>query len=108
MRVWRLIEDDPRSGAWNMALDEAVWRFVAAGAAPPTLRLYGWSPATVSLGRFQDRDGIDEGERRRRGIGLVRRPTGGRAVLHDREVTYTVCASEEALGVRGVLGTHRR
>ena len=95
---WRLILDSPRDGAWNMALDEALWRSALAGAAPPTLRLYAWAPATVSLGRFQDTVAVDHAERGRRGIGLVRRPTGGRAVLHDRELTYSVTASERALG----------
>jgi lipoate-protein ligase A len=89
-----------------MALDEAVWDGVLAGQSPSTLRLYAWASPTVSLGRFQDLAGIDEAERQRRGYGLVRRPTGGRAVLHDREVTYSLIASERVLGARGVVGTY--
>jgi lipoyl(octanoyl) transferase len=106
--TWRLIQDEARSGAWNMALDEALWESVIAGVSGPTLRLYAWREPTISLGRFQQADGIDEAERQRRGFGLVRRPTGGRAVLHDRELTYCVVAPESALGARGVTATYCR
>jgi len=88
---WRLIEDGRAPGAWNMAADEAMLELARRSEAPPTLRLYGWSRPTLSLGRHQDpRAGIDHDFRGRRGIDLVRRPTGGRAVLHDREVTYSI------------------
>jgi len=90
-REWRLIEEGPAPGAWNMAVDDALLEAARRDEAPPTLRLYGWSRATLSLGRHQDPcAGIDHGFRHRRGIDLVRRPTGGRAVLHDREITYSL------------------
>jgi len=92
---WRLIEDGYHDGAWNMAVDEALMLAVAHGEAPPTLRLYGWRPAAVSLGYFQAAaEGLDHGEIARLGFGLVRRPTGGRAILHDDEVTYSVTIPE--------------
>ena len=88
---WRLIEDAAAPGAWNMAVDEAMLELARRDDTPPTLRLYDWDRPTLSLGRHQDpRAGIDHDYRRRRGIDLVRRPTGGRAVLHDRELTYGI------------------
>ncbi len=58
--VWRLIiERAPRTGAWNMALDEAIMDAVAAGEALPTLRFYAWEPPCLSLGKRQPLDGVD-------------------------------------------------
>jgi lipoyl(octanoyl) transferase len=90
---WRVLSDGPRDGPWNMAVDEAIAHAVGARQVPPTVRFYAWDGPTVSLGRFQDARGVVAPDARdRRGIGVVRRPTGGRAVLHDDEVTYSVCA----------------
>ncbi len=90
---WRLLIDDgPAQGAWNMALDRAIQLAREAGEAPPTLRLYGWERPTVTLGRFQERESIDEEFCSAGGIDVVRRFTGGRGVLHDDEVTYSVVA----------------
>lgn len=81
--------------AWNMAIDEAIMNAVSEGEAPPTLRFYGWKPATLSIGYFQKaEDEIDLEKVREKGIGFVRRPTGGRAVLHDRELTYSMILPE--------------
>jgi len=92
---WRLLMTDPGSGARNMALDEAIFRARAEGLVPPTLRLYSWQPPAVSLGRFQELDDrIDLAAIRARGYGLVRRPTGGRAILHSDEITYSVVVRE--------------
>ena len=90
---WRLILDPPRDGFLNMALDEAMLESCRQGGpAPgafPALRIYGWARPTLSLGRFQDAlRSVDQGFCRDHGIQVVRRPTGGAAVLHDREVTY--------------------
>lgn len=75
----------------NMALDEALLLTHEAGITPPTLRLYGWSTPTLSLGYAQSTaKAVDLDACRRLGIGIVRRPTGGRAVLHDHEITYSV------------------
>jgi lipoate-protein ligase A len=81
-----------------MAVDEALLLSVARGDAAPTLRLYGWRPPGVSLGHFQEIEGqIDVQECARRGYTIVRRPTGGRAILHDDEVTYSVAVRQADL-----------
>jgi len=81
-----------------MAVDEAIAAAVARGDRPPTLRLYGWRPPAVSLGYFQPLDeGIDIAAINARGWDLVRRPTGGRAILHADELTYSVCARQDAI-----------
>ncbi len=81
-----------------MAIDQALASAVRDGA-PPTLRLYRWSPPCLSLGRNQPARGRYRLETlRSRGIDVVRRPTGGRAVLHDRELTYSVAVREGMLG----------
>jgi lipoate-protein ligase A len=86
-----------------MAIDEALWRGRQAGASPPTLRFFAWDPPTVSLGYGQPLDDAVSVEAARRlGVGMVRRPTGGSAIYHDgpeRELTYTVVASNDDLGV---------
>lgn len=87
---WRLLRDDPADGAWNMAVDEALAEAVGARASPPTLRLYGWRRPTVSLGYLQRATGVDLAACAEQAIPLVRRPTGGRAVLHHRELTYSL------------------
>ena len=73
-----------------MALDRAVQLARQAGDAPPTLRLYRWARATVTLGRFQSAAGVDRELCAREGIDVVRRFTGGRGVLHDDELTYSI------------------
>ncbi len=81
-----------------MAVDEAIMKSVEAQIVPPTLRIYGWSPPAVSLGRFQEvEQQVDTEALRQRGWGLVRRPTGGRAILHDDEVTYSVCVAQDQI-----------
>lgn len=88
----------PRAGAINMAVDAALFEGVQAGRTP-VLRLYRWSPACLSLGRNQSALGIYEPARARAlGIDIVRRPTGGLAVLHDSELTYAVAAPAALLG----------
>jgi lipoate-protein ligase A len=77
----------------NMALDDALLHSVANGRSAPILRVYRWQPAALSIGYAQTVDaGIDLDACRAEGVDVVRRPTGGRAVLHDREVTYAVIA----------------
>lgn len=81
------------SGAMNMALDEALLYSVESGASPPVLRFYRWQPATMTLGYAQSTEAdINMDVCRKAGIDVVRRSTGGRAVLHDEEVTYSVIA----------------
>lgn len=106
---WRLIRSGPLSGACNMALDEALLESVAAGRSLPVLRLYGWSPPAVTLGYFQRIEAAVNLEAcRSLGLDVVRRITGGRAVLHDREVTYSVISPERsALFPGGILENYR-
>jgi len=93
---WRLLFSGRRSGAWNMAVDAAILRGVEAGESPPTLRLYGWEPWCVSLGYFQDpAQELDPVALRERGWDVVLRPTGGRAVLHADELTYSILARRD-------------
>ncbi len=77
-----------------MALDEAILIAHSQGLVPPTVRFYGWDPPTLSIGYFQRIAEVDRAALQANGLGLVRRPTGGRAVLHDREVTYSIVVSE--------------
>ncbi len=93
---WRLVRSGHLPGAMNMAIDEAILRSVANGDAPPTLRFYGWDPPAVSVGYFQNASKeVDRAACESVGVDVVRRPTGGRAVLHDVEVTYSLVAPEE-------------
>jgi lipoyl(octanoyl) transferase len=95
---WRLIDTAPAPGAWNMAVDQALMQGVREGGAP-VLRVYRWSPACLSLGRNQPARGEYREDRlARENVHTVRRLTGGRAVLHDRELTYSVTVGERALG----------
>lgn len=92
MTTWRLLIDDAADGATNMARDEALLIAHAAGRTPSTLRLYRWQPACVSLGRFQRSADVDCAACVARGLDIVRRPSGGRALLHADELTYAVVA----------------
>jgi lipoate-protein ligase A len=106
---WRLIHSPPASGSWNMALDEALLQSVQAGLALPTLRLYDWVPATLSLGYAQPLRNVDLTKLEELGWGIVRRPTGGRAILHVDEITYSVTAPiAEKRIAGGVLESYQR
>jgi lipoyl(octanoyl) transferase len=99
MQAWRFIHTGHRSPAENMALDEAILTAHSEGQAPPTVRFYGWNPATLSIGYFQKTQEVDFAQMEKEGIGFVRRPTGGRAVLHDKELTYSIIVSEDYPGI---------
>lgn len=89
---WRLLADGADAGAANMARDMAILEHVCIGQAPPTLRLYSWTPPCLTLGRHQTVEAADQEFCRQAGIEIARRPTGGRAVLHHLELTYAVIA----------------
>lgn len=104
-----MIEQEPAQGAWNMAVDEAILESVYQGVSRPTLRLYAWEPACLSLGLAQPFTEVDTDALTANGWGLVRRPTGGRAILHTDELTYAVIAPETEPRVRGgVLESYLR
>lgn len=106
---WRLVIDSPGHGAWNMAVDEAILEAAGRKDVPPTLRLYGWEPPCLSLGYSQPVADSDQEALRQRGWELVRRPTGGRAILHTDELTYAVIAPPDEPRVAGsVLESYRR
>jgi lipoate-protein ligase A len=91
--TWRLIDSGPAEPAINMAVDEAISRACRQGLSPTTLRFYTWRPAALSIGYFQNVWAEIDLERcKTLGYGFVRRPTGGKAVLHDQELTYSVAA----------------
>jgi len=109
MDIWRLLITPPAHGSWNMAVDEAILEAVGSGRSHPTLRLYAWEPACLSLGYAQPRDDVDMARLQARGWELVRRPTGGRAVLHTDELTYAVIAPLDEPRVAGsVLESYHR
>jgi lipoate-protein ligase A len=92
---WRLIKDSYHTGFMNMAIDEAIMIAHREGLVPPTIRFYQWSPPAVSLGYFQDlKKEIDVNVCKNMGIDIVRRATGGKAVLHDKELTYSFIIRE--------------
>ncbi len=90
--TWRSLITPAAGGAWNMAVDEAILEAAGGGASLPSLRLYAWEPACLSLGYAQPYTDVDLARLRVRGWDLVRRPTGGRAILHTDELTYSVTA----------------
>lgn len=94
--TWYFINSGKQDPAYNMALDEALLDWHSEGLIPPVIRFYQWKPATLSIGYFQrvNRD-VDLEAIKEMGLGVVRRPTGGRAVLHDKELTYSVIVSED-------------
>ena len=108
---WRLLITPPARGAWNMAADEAILEHAQAGrgASLPTLRLYAWTPPCLSLGYAQPFSDIDIHRLKQRGWEVVRRATGGRAILHTDELTYSVIAPSNEPSVEGsVLESYNR
>ncbi|RIL71818.1 lipoate--protein ligase family protein [Staphylococcus devriesei] len=93
--VWNFINTGSHDPYYNMAMDEALLNFVSRGEIDPVIRFYTWNPATLSVGYFQRlTKEIDIEKVKEKGFGLVRRQTGGRGVLHDKELTYSVIVPE--------------
>lgn len=106
---WRLLIHRPHHGAWNMAVDEALLESVYNGEGLPILRLYAWQPACLSLGHAQPFSEVNTEVVEAQGWGIVRRPTGGRAILHVDELTYAVIAPQADPRVKGgVLESYLR
>jgi lipoyl(octanoyl) transferase len=104
-----LILSEPASGAWNMALDEALLESSGAHVSLPTLRFYSWEPPCLSLGYAQPSSDADLAKLKKLGWNMVRRPTGGRAILHTDELTYSITASVDEPLVQGsILESYRR
>ncbi|MDQ3856333.1 MAG: lipoate--protein ligase family protein [Chloroflexota bacterium] len=109
MTLWRLLCSPPATGARNMAVDEALLRSTLEDPSLRTLRLYTWDPACYSIGRFQRAVELNERARLQPGSTWVRRPTGGRALYHGPELTYSLIAPVSEPLVSGtVLESYRK
>ncbi len=109
MYPFRLIYDGHHDGATNMARDEAISRAVSRGEQPPTLRFYGWRPPSLSLGLGQRIRTVDEARCRADSVDVVRRPTGGLAILHTDEFTYSMALpADHPLAAGDVMTSYRR
>jgi lipoate-protein ligase A len=107
--TWRLLITPPARGAWNMAADESILEHIGRGESPSTLRLYAWQPPCLSLGHAQPFADVDIQRLSERGWDVVRRPTGGRAILHTDELTYSVIAPTNEPRVAGsILESYNR
>jgi lipoate-protein ligase A len=103
MKFARIIFHEDNSAFYNMALDEAISHDVRAKLSPPTLRFYKWDMPSVSIGRFQKHSDINHAYCMEKGYPVVRRPTGGRAILHNSELTYSFSSRFDSLVFKGVL-----
>ncbi|HKN18395.1 MAG TPA: biotin/lipoate A/B protein ligase family protein [Dissulfurispiraceae bacterium] len=108
MVTWRFIESGICAAAYNMALDEAIAATVRNGDSPPTLRFYGWRQPSVSLGAFQKITDIDTSYCAAHELHVVRRPTGGRGLLHGEELTYSFSGRNEGPFSQGLLGAYMK
>lgn len=95
MDKWRLIKNKSYDGAMNMAIDEAITIAYNEGKTKPTLRFYTWNPSCITIGYFQKNDDINSEKCKEDGIDVIRRITGGRAVLHEDELTYSIIVGED-------------
>jgi lipoate-protein ligase A len=109
MSSWRFLDTGFNIGVYNMAVDEELLARAQAGDEMPVLRFYGWTPPAVSLGRFQKvENAVDTDACKRLGFDIVRRITGGRAVLHYHELTYSIISrTDNPLFLPDVLGTYK-
>lgn len=110
MRQWQLlVHDNALSGTENMAVDEVLLGAVSNGSRLPTLRLYQWQPMCLSLGYGQASTDADPSRLRAHGWDLVRRPTGGKAILHGDEITYSLTLPiDDELAQGDVVESYRR
>jgi lipoyl(octanoyl) transferase len=118
MQHWRLLLTPPGRGAWNMAVDESILEHIGRGeplglrqgqVSLPTLRLYAWTPPCLSLGHAQPFADVDMARLKSHGWEVVRRATGGRAILHTDELTYSIIAPNDEPRVEGsVLESYNR
>ena len=106
---FRIIFDEHYDGVTNMARDEAISHAVSSGAQLPTLRFYGWQPPAISLGQSQRIRTVDEVASRADGVDVVRRPTGGLAILHTDELTYSLSLPiQHPIAEGDVMTSYRR
>lgn len=108
MISWRLIDSGLCDADFNMALDEAISSLVKEGKSNITLRLYGWRKPAVSLGKFQNLQQVDLLYCKDNDIPVVRRPTGGRGILHIDELTYSFSAPNEKTFAGGLFHSYHQ
>jgi lipoate-protein ligase A len=109
LATWRLLNTGSADGATNMATDEAILTAVTEGRSPPTLRFFAWQPPCLSIGYNQAMEEVDITACQQAGVDVVRRPTGGRAILHTDELTYSIVAPQDEPQVAGgVVESYRR
>jgi lipoate-protein ligase A len=99
----RIITQGHNNAFFNIALDEAISEAVRKKLSPPTLRLYQWDKPSISIGYFQKISDINIDYCSKMGYPIVRRPTGGRAILHDSELTYSLSARIDSSPFKGRL-----
>ena len=108
-KTWRLINSGQGSASYNMALDEAIAISVRKGSSAPALRLYSWDMPSVTLGCFQKISDIDIEYCSNASIPVVRRPTGGRAILHNKELTYSFSVkTDNNLFSKGIFDSYKK
>lgn len=109
MRQWHLIYDSPMIGARNMAIDEYLLTAVSQREMLPTLRFYAWNPPCLSLGYGQKSDDIDKVRIKEMGWDITRRLTGGRAILHTQELTYSLALpNDHSIAKGGIIESYQR
>ncbi|MFA5117569.1 MAG: lipoate--protein ligase family protein [Candidatus Omnitrophota bacterium] len=107
--TWRFIQSGYADAYTNMAFDEALLRQFSAGRCSPTLRVYGWDPAAFSVGLAQEPGEVLRLEEcRQNDIPVVRRMTGGGAIFHCRELTYSLVCGKDDLGACGTVAASFR
>ncbi|MBM4147102.1 MAG: lipoate--protein ligase family protein [Nitrospira sp.] len=107
--IWRFIDTGPCNAAYNMALDETIASLVRKEDMPPVLRLYGWNTPSVSIGCFQKISDVDIIYCTEKNIPIVRRPTGGRAIFHTHEITYSLSVqTKSGLFSKGLLDSYKK
>ncbi|MEM5871325.1 MAG: biotin/lipoate A/B protein ligase family protein [Candidatus Aenigmatarchaeota archaeon] len=108
MEKWRLIKTIETNGAMQMAIDEAILIARTKNIVPNTLRFFKWKPPCITIGFFQSLEKeVDVKEARKMGVDVVRRYTGGGAVFHDKELTYSFVVSEKLVG-KDVIKSYKK
>lgn len=109
MNTWRFLNTGLQDGYTNMAIDEVLTTKTVPADKSSIFRVYGWKPYAISLGYNQDRNELNLKKCKRDGIDVVRRPTGGRAVFHAEEITYSVIIPKDsAFFSQDILTTYNR
>lgn len=102
-RNWRLLPFSVHDGITNMSIDEAILEAHLKGLVPPTLRLYGFKPAAITIGYNQKLPDYVEKRAAEKGMDIARRPTGGRAVLHLNDLTYSFVGTSSNTGEQQIF-----